>query len=77
MNQVISKISILRIYVILENLLQRKPKATLKDIMQLCLCKESNNYEKMFKTKLYNNHTIEYCKLLEIISWYYEKTTKR
>lgn len=47
--------------------LRRKPKATLKDIEILLRCKKAGNFQPMKKTRLYNDYSGEYCRLLEII----------
>ena len=41
--------------------------ATIKEIILLIQCKQKENYEKMYSTKLYNKHSGEYCQYLELI----------
>ena len=45
----------------------RTPKATIKEIILLIQCKEKENYEQMYNTKLYNKHSGEYCEYLGLI----------
>ena len=47
--------------------LRSKPKATIKEIILLIQCKQKENYEEMYSTKLYNKHSGEYCQYLELI----------
>ena len=66
--KIISDFMINRIYTRLTETLQRKPKATKKEILQLLFCKLNQDYEPMKSSKLYNKHSVEYCRLLEIIN---------
>jgi hypothetical protein len=72
MSKVITDKMLDRIYVKLTNDLQRKPKATKKEIVQMYICRLNGNFKPMYETKLYNKHSTEYCRLLEIINWYFE-----
>lgn len=44
------------------------PKGTLKDIITLIKGMESGDYSEIYKTKLYQKHSGEYCEYLEIVS---------
>ena len=46
---------------------RRNTKATLKDIALLLICKKKDNFDPMQETKLYQNHSAEYCEYLEMI----------
>lgn len=60
-----------RVYVKLTNDLQRKPKATKKDLIKLVVAKLNENYSEVQQTKLYNNHSTEYCRSLEFLQEYF------
>ena len=47
--------------------LRINPRATIKEIILLIQCKQKENYEQMYNTKLYNKHSGEYCQYLELI----------
>jgi len=46
---------------------RRIPKANLADIELLIQCHAEGNYEPMKETKLYTQHSAEYCEYLEIL----------
>jgi len=47
--------------------LRTNPKATIKEIILLIQCKQKENYEQMYNTKLYNKYSGEYCEYLQLI----------
>lgn len=51
----------------------RKPKTTKKDIVLILCCMLNDNFTPMYDTKLYKNHSGEYCKLLEFMEEYNPK----
>ena len=70
--KIISDRALNRIYVILTDKLQRKPKATKKDIINIVCCKLNENFSLMHSTRLYNKYPQEYCRLLEVIEEYFD-----
>jgi len=46
---------------------RRLAQATLKEIMQLIVCKQKGDYAPMFNTRLYTKLSGEYCEYLQII----------
>lgn len=49
---------------------RRKPKGSLKDIVLLIKAMESNDFNLVRDTRLFNLHTGEYCEYQQIISKY-------
>jgi hypothetical protein len=51
----------------LEVKLNRKSKISLKDIRKVIKAKQTGNWNDVYCSKMYNNHSVDYCVLLEIL----------